>query len=114
MTNSLDTGLIFHTVLDPEVRRMFPGTSWQCADRFHSAFAPRKTLKPPVPPAIENEPSATPGEAECVVCMDRAVATNNIGCSHSCLCVTCARKLADEKELRCPVCRAVLERIEIK
>lgn len=72
-----------------------------------------KPIKPPVPAAIDDEPSAQPGEPVCCICLDRAINTRNIGCPHSCLCVTCARELANTADaLKCPKCRAVLKRIE--
>lgn len=90
-----------------------PSVSCSSSSSHLPVPAPKaKTVKPPVPAAIDNEPTAKPGEAVCIVCMDRAVATRNIGCSHSCLCVTCARELANESQLLCPKCRAVLKRIE--
>jgi hypothetical protein len=76
------------------------------------AANPAKSVKPPVPRAIENESSAKPGEVVCCICLDRAVATRNNGCPHACLCVTCARELANEPELKCPKCRAVLKSVE--
>lgn len=72
-----------------------------------------KNVVPSVPKAIENEESAKDGEAVCKICLDRAVKTVNRKCGHACLCVTCARKLADEPKLICPICRSELKRIEL-
>lgn len=71
-----------------------------------------KRIKAPVPPAIEDEPSAVAGETVCIVCIDRAVKTVNAPCGHACLCVTCARKLADESKFCCPLCKVELKRIK--
>jgi hypothetical protein len=72
---------------------------------------PAKRHKAPVPEAIPDEASAGAGEPVCAVCTDRAVATVNKPCRHACLCVTCARRLADERKLECPICRTELTRI---
>lgn len=78
---------------------------------------PAKRVAPPVPAAIDDEPAAEPGENVCVACHERAAKTINrargpVACNHICLCVTCARTLADQIKMVCPVCRAELECIE--
>jgi hypothetical protein len=77
-----------------------------------NSTASAKRVKASVPPALDSEPAAAAGETKCSVCLDRSVKTVNAPCGHACLCVTCARKLADEPNFRCPLCSAELKRIK--
>jgi len=80
--------------------------------KAYDAASRAKRVTAPVPPAVDDEPSAAAGEPLCIVCADRAAKTVNKPCGHACLCVTCARCLANEPKLVCPMCRAELKRIE--
>jgi hypothetical protein len=56
-------------------------------------------------------PVLAPRERDCIVCLERPIATRLLPCRHSCLCTECARTLQSERR-GCPLDRAPIERIE--
>ncbi|MHA1680176.1 MAG: RING finger protein [Promethearchaeota archaeon] len=61
-------------------------------------------------PNEEDAPEGTDDSLKCGICLSRRVATVIEDCRHSCMCVTCARKICEKATPKCPTCRKEIKK----
>ncbi|CAG9330761.1 unnamed protein product [Blepharisma stoltei] len=49
-------------------------------------------------------------EGECVICLGDKCTVTALPCKHCCLCVICSEMIRNDPQMKCPVCRAKVEK----
>lgn len=49
-------------------------------------------------------------EGECVICLEEKSTVASIPCKHCCLCEGCSEKMRKDPQMKCPICRAPVEK----
>ncbi|TVU11817.1 hypothetical protein EJB05_45422 [Eragrostis curvula] len=71
--------------------------------------------------ATEEQPESSVNPAEdscsekmCKICFDEPQSCFFIPCGHSVTCLTCARRIVEEENKACPICRRLIHRVRVR